>query len=165
MLTEVTAGAVYPGTFDPLTYGHLDIIERSARLFPRVIVAVADNALKRPFFSLEERIAFIQESTQHLPNVGVRGFKVLLTTLLQELKLRVVIRGLRTATDFDYENQLTSINQKLLPDFESVFLMPAEPLRTISSTLVKELVLLGAEVGQFVPPVVAEAFTQKAGDR
>ncbi len=156
---------VYPGTFDPMTNGHKDLIERASRLFDHVIVAVAANQRKGPLFPLEERVSLAQEVLAHLPNVEVKGFSQLLAFFVKEEKANAVLRGLRAVSDFEYEFQLANMNRKLMPEFETIFLTPAENLSFISSTLVREIALLDGDVSQFVPVQVTEAFAKKIAER
>ncbi|PSJ45293.1 pantetheine-phosphate adenylyltransferase [Zobellella endophytica] len=152
---------IYPGTFDPITNGHLDLIERASRLFNEVIVGVAFSPSKRPMFSLDERVALVQEVTASLGNVTVVGFSGLLVDFARTHQANVLIRGLRAVSDFEYEFQLANMNRRLMPELESVFLTPAEENSFISSTLVKEVAIHGGDIAQFVPPAVAEAVAQK----
>lgn len=149
--------AIYPGTFDPITNGHLDIIERAANLFNHVIVAVAENAYKSPRFSLENRVMLAKEVLAHLPNIEVAGFNSLLVKFADERGASVIVRGLRAVSDFEYEFQLASMNRRIAPQLETVFLTPAEKYSFISSTLVREIASLGGDVSQFVHPKVAHA--------
>uniref|UniRef100_UPI004047A7CE pantetheine-phosphate adenylyltransferase n=1 Tax=Shewanella sp. TaxID=50422 RepID=UPI004047A7CE len=148
--------AIYPGTFDPVTNGHADLIERAARLFKHVIIGIASNPSKQPRFTLEERVAQVKLVTAHLDNVEVVGFTGLLVDFAKEQHASVLVRGLRAVSDFEYEFQLANMNRRL-----SVFLTPAEENSFISSTLVKEVALHGGDVSQFVHPQVAEALKQK----
>lgn len=152
---------IYPGTFDPITNGHLDLIERASRLFNEVIVGVAFSPSKRPMFSLDERVALVQDVTASLGNVTVVGFSGLLVDFARTHRANVLIRGLRAVSDFEYEFQLANMNRRLMPELESVFLTPAEENSFISSTLVKEVAIHGGDIAQFVPPAVAEAVAQK----
>lgn len=152
--------AIYPGTFDPITNGHIDIIERAANLFNHVIIAVAENAYKSPRFSLEMRVMLAKELLAHLPNVEVAGFNSLLVKFADERGATVILRGLRAVSDFEYEFQLASMNRRIAPHIETVFLTPAEKYSYISSTLVREIASLGGDVSQFVPPKVAQALLQ-----
>lgn len=154
---------IYPGTFDPITNGHKDLVERASRLFGEVIVAVAASEKKKPMFSTEERVALAQEVLGHLPNVRVIGFNKLLSFLVDDLDANVVLRGLRAVSDFEYEFQLANMNRQLNHDFETVFLTPSEHLSFISSSLVREIATLGGDVKQFVSPIVVAAFEQKLG--
>lgn len=153
--------AVYPGTFDPITYGHVDLIERAVRIFNQVIIAIAVNQNKKPLFTLEERVKLSERVLSKLSNVKVLGFDCLLLDFVKQQGANVILRGLRTVTDFDYEFQLASMNRILDPDIESMFLMPAENYMYISSSLVREIALLGGDVTGFVPPLVAKALIKK----
>jgi pantetheine-phosphate adenylyltransferase len=153
--------AVYPGSFDPVTNGHLDVIRRGTHLFSKVLVAVAQSESKSPYFSHEERIRLMKEAVAPLSQVEVVGFSSLLVDLLREQKSRVVIRGLRAVSDFEYETLLAGMNRQLMPDFESVFLMPGESLNVISSSLVREIVSMQGDVSSFVPSCVVDAFKEK----
>ena len=147
---------VYPGTFDPMTNGHLDLIERAARLFDHVIVAIAASEKKKPLFELEKRVALAQAAVSHLPNVEVKGFNKLLAFFCQDNKANVLLRGLRAVSDFEYEFQLANMNRNLDKTIETVFLTPSEHLSFISSSLVREISSLGGDVSPFVPkPVLA----------
>ena len=154
---------VYPGTFDPPTNGHIDLIERAARLFDRVVVAIASSEKKTPLFTLEERVSLTCAALKHLDNVEVTGFSNLLTDFVTEQGSNCVLRGLRAVADFEYEFQLANMNRAMKPDFESVFLTPAEHLAYISSSLVREIASLGGDITPFVAPVVAEALLEKFG--
>lgn len=149
--------AIYPGTFDPVTNGHADLIERASRLFGEVIVGIAASPSKKPRFDLAERVALLEAVTQHLPNVTVVGFSGLLVDFAKSHQASVLIRGLRAVSDFEYEFQLANMNRRLSPDLESVFLTPAEENSFISSTLVKEVALHHGDVSEFVHPVVKKA--------
>lgn len=153
--------AVYPGTFDPITCGHFDLIERAARFYERLVIAVADNRNKRSLFSLEERVALAKTVTAEMPNVEVIGFDGLLVDFVQGIEGNVLLRGLRAVSDFEYEFQLASMNRKLAPEVETMFMTPAEQYSFISSSLVREISALGGDVSDFVHPVVADAL-QKA---
>lgn len=155
---------VYPGTFDPITNGHVDLVERAAKLFDRVIVAVAASSKKQPMFSLDERVEIAQLSLQHIPNATVTGFNKLLTHYLEELNETVVLRGLRAVSDFEYEFQLANMNRAIKHDFETVFLTPADNLTYISSTLVREIASLHGDVSKFVPAPALKAIKQKISD-
>ena len=154
---------LYPGTFDPITNGHIDLVERAARLFDQVVVAVAAGHHKKPLFDLDERVQLVQQVTAHLPNVKVCGFSQLLAKFVQEQQATAVLRGLRAVSDFEYEFQLANMNRQLFVDFETVFLTPSENLSYISSTLVREIARLGGDVSKFVAPQVVEAFNKKFG--
>ncbi len=144
--------AVYPGSFDPLTNGHLDIIRRASRLFDRLIVSVADNAAKSPVFAAEERVAMIREAIRGIPRTSADSFSGLLVDHLRRNKATILIRGLRVVSDMDYEFQLASFNRKLCREAETVFLMPDDNHMYTASSMVKELARLGASVKAFVPP-------------
>ena len=146
--------AVYPGTFDPITLGHEDLVRRAARLFDAVIVAVADSSSKRPFFTRDERVAMAREVVKDLKNVEVTGFSGLLMKFAQEHQANVVIRGLRAVSDFDYEFQLAGMNRGMYPDVETLFLTPGEQYMFISATMVREIATLGGDVSHFVNPII-----------
>ena len=152
---------VYPGTFDPITLGHEDLVHRAARLFDEVIVAVAGSTSKNTVFSLEERTALAKEVFAKYSNVTVVGFNSLLMQFVQEQGAQMVIRGLRAASDFEYEFQLAGMNRKLYPKLETVFLTPSEEYMFVSSSLVREVAKLGGDVHQFVSPTVEAAILQK----
>ena len=152
---------VYPGTFDPITNGHIDLVERAARLFDQVVVAIAESQKKQPLFDLEERVALSQQSLHHLDNVKVAGFSGLLTDFVSEQGSNCVLRGLRAVADFEYEFQLANMNRAIKPDFESVFLTPAEDLAYISSSLVREIASMGGNISPFVAEPVAMALQRK----
>lgn len=152
--------AVYPGTFDPMTNGHTDLLQRAARLFSKVIVAVAESPGKSPCFGLEERIRFARLATDEVPNAEVVGFDVLLARFTDEVDAGVVIRGLRAVSDFEYEFQLASMNRHLMPEVETLFLTPAEQYSFISSSLVREIARLGGDVSGFVHPSVSTALRE-----
>jgi pantetheine-phosphate adenylyltransferase len=156
----MTIKAIYPGTFDPVTNGHSDLIVRASKLFSEVIIGVAASPSKQPRFDLEQRVAMIENVTQDLPNVSVVGFTGLLIDFAKQHQAKVLIRGLRAVSDFEYEFQLANMNRRLSPDLESVFLTPAEENSFISSTLVKEVALHHGDVSQFVHPVVKAALEQ-----
>lgn len=153
--------AVYPGTFDPLTRGHEDLVRRAAKLFDKVIVAVAADSGKAPFFSLDDRIKMAQGVLRDCPNVEVMGFSGLLTTFLQQQNARIILRGLRAVSDFEYEFQLAGMNRSLYPDVETVFMTPSEQYMFISATIVREIARLGGDAGKFVHPIVAEQLRRK----
>lgn len=153
--------AVYPGTFDPITNGHLDIITRANQLFPSLIIAVANNTAKNPYFTIEERIELIQKAVKHLSGIEVIGFNGLLVNLAEQQEAQIILRGLRGVTDFEYEFQLAGMNRKLAPAIETVFLTPAENLLVISSTLIREIAKLGGDIASFVPTHVVKAFQAK----
>lgn len=152
---------IFPGTFDPITNGHVDLIERAAKLFSTVIIGVAENARKAPLFSLAERIELVKASLKHLPNIEVKGFSTLLVNFVKETNADVIIRGLRAVSDFEYEFQLANMNRRLDPNIETLFLTPAEQFSFISSSLVKEIALLKGDVASFVPAVILESLKSK----
>ena len=149
--------AVYPGTFDPITNGHFDLIERAARFYDCLVIAVADNQNKRSLFTLEQRVELAKEVTKDLQNVKVVGFSGLLVDFVREINGHVLLRGLRAVSDFEYEFQLASMNRKLAPEIETMFMTPAEQYAFISSSLVREISRLGGDVSDFVHPVVGKA--------
>lgn len=153
--------AVYPGTFDPVTSGHEDLARRASRLFDRVILAVADSRAKKPFFTLDERVEMAREVLKDLPNIQVVGFSGLLMKFVQDQGARVVVRGLRAVSDFEYEFQLAGMNRGMYPDVETVFLTPGEQFMFISATIVREISVLGGDTTKFVPPYVAERLKVK----
>ncbi len=153
--------AIYPGTFDPLTNGHTDLIQRAAKMFDTVIVAIAHNPSKKPCFSLDERVEIANSLLNHIDNVCVIGFSGLLADLARDHQANVLIRGIRAVSDFDYEFQLANMNRRLNPDLESVFLTPAEKNSFISSTLVKEVARHKGDVSEFVSPIVVKALEEK----
>lgn len=155
---------VYPGTFDPVTLGHEDIVQRAATLFPQVIVAVAGSSNKSTMFSLDERVEMTQKVFSHLGNIQVLGFSSLLMQFVQAQGAQMVIRGLRAHSDFEYEFQLAGMNRKLYPQFETLFLTPSEQFMFISSSLVREVATLNGDVHAFVSPTVEHAIKQKLGD-
>jgi len=157
--------ALYPGTFDPVTNGHTDLVERAARRFDRIIVAIAVSTGKRPFFPADERIALAQTALADLINVEVKGFDGLTAKFAEEHGAAVILRGLRAVSDFEYEFQLASMNRKLAPNIETMFLTPDEGYAYISSSLVREIAMLGGDVTQFVHPAVAEALTHRLRSR
>ncbi|MFZ5724281.1 MAG: pantetheine-phosphate adenylyltransferase [Pseudomonadota bacterium] len=152
---------VYPGTFDPITNGHRDLVERAARMFDHVVVAIADSQKKNPLFSLDERVSLAREALAHIPNIEVVGFNKLLAHFVRDCNANVLLRGLRAVSDFEYEFQLANMNRALAPEIETVFLTPAEHLSFISSSLVREIALLGGDVHQFVPANVVTALQRK----
>ncbi|RZQ03541.1 pantetheine-phosphate adenylyltransferase [Vibrio vulnificus] len=161
MSKKALSRVVYPGTFDPITNGHLDLIERAAKMFDEVIIAVAASPSKNTMFTLEERVDFAQQVTHHLDNVTTQGFSGLMVDFARDVDANVLIRGLRTTVDFEYEFGLTNMYRRLLPGLESVFLTPSEEHAFTSSTIVREVAIHGGDVTQFVPTVVAEALHQK----
>jgi pantetheine-phosphate adenylyltransferase len=152
---------IYPGTFDPITNGHVDLAERAARLFDRVVVAIAHSQKKTPLFTLEERVSLCEMALGHLDNVEVAGFSNLLTDFARSQNARCVLRGLRAVADFEYEFQLANMNRAIYPEFESIFLTPSEHLSYISSTLVREIAGLHGDISPFVPAHVAVALKNR----
>jgi len=153
--------AIYPGTFDPITDGHLDIISRASRLYPEVIIAIAVNKGKNPLFSLEERVEMAEQVTSQLSNVSIIGFGNLLVDCAKEHKAQVVLRGLRAVSDFEYEFQMAGMNRRLSPELETVFLTPAEQYEFISSSMIREIAKLSGDVSSFVPKLVEERLKEK----
>ncbi len=153
--------AIYPGTFDPITNGHTDLVHRARRIFDRVILAVAANPGKGPVFTLEERVGLAREALADLENVEVCAFDTLLVDFVRIRKARVILRGLRAVSDFEHEIQLASINRRLAPEVETLFLTPAEQYTYISSGLVREIASLGGDVSGFVHPKVEYALRNK----
>jgi pantetheine-phosphate adenylyltransferase len=149
--------AIYPGSFDPITNGHLDVLSRAARLFDEVIMAVAINQSKQVLFSVKERVELLKASCQHLPNVRVASFNGLLVDFARQSEAKAVIRGLRAVSDFEFEFQMALMNRSLEPELEALFLMPSEEYSYISSRMVKEVARLGGEVSRFVPKCVEDA--------
>ena len=154
--------AVYPGTFDPLTRGHEDLVRRAGTLFDTIVVAIADSKAKRPYFTLEERIAMAREVLSDMKNVEVVGFSGLLTDFVRKQRSRLVLRGLRAVSDFEYEFQLAGMNRHLYPEMETIFLTPSEQHKFISATLVREIAIIGGDVTEFVHPSVAKRLKQKS---
>jgi len=153
--------AIYPGTFDPLTNGHLDIIERSSKMFDEIIVAIGDNPDKNPLFSVEERAKMIKKATAHLSNITLVKFNSLLVDLSTELNSNIIIRGIRTATDFEYESQMTYANNSLKKKLETVYLMPSLKYSFISSSLVRTLLQFDGKIEHLVPKVILEDIEEK----
>ncbi len=153
--------AIYPGTFDPLTRGHEDLVRRAAKLFDSVVVAVAASRGKNPIFDVDERLAIAREVLGHHSNVEVTSFSGLLVNFVKQQKADVVVRGLRAVTDFEYEFQMAGMNRHLMPDIETVFLTPTDKYQFISGTLVREIALLGGDVSQFVAPPVLRWLERK----
>jgi pantetheine-phosphate adenylyltransferase len=157
----LTNTVVYPGTFDPVTNGHIDLVERAAKLFERVVVAVATSEKKAPLFDLDERVSLLQSCLQEVPAAEVVPFNGLLIDFVTAQQSHCVLRGLRAVADFEYEFQLANMNRAMNPEFESVFLTPSAELSYISSSLVREIASLGGDVSGFVPPNVAQALKHK----
>jgi pantetheine-phosphate adenylyltransferase len=153
--------AVYPGTFDPMTRGHEDLARRAARIFDHVVLAVADSKTKRPMFTLDERIDIARTVLSDVPNISVVGFSGLLMQFVQQQQARVVVRGVRAVSDFDYEFQLAGMNRKMHPEFETVFMTPGEEYMFVSATLVREISTMGGDISMFVSPLVAARLQEK----
>lgn len=153
--------AVYPGTFDPITYGHLDLIQRGARLFEELVVGVSEHLEKRPLFTLEERATIVRRLVADLANVTVVTFQTLAVEFVQSHNAQVILRGIRAVSDFEYEFQMALTNRQLAPDVETVFVMSDQRYAFISSRLIKEVVARGGDVSAFVPPEVARALAEK----
>jgi len=155
--------AVYPGSFDPITNGHIDIVKRAAKMFDKIIVAVAKRETKKPIFTLEERVALAKKVLVNLKNVEVVGFNNLLIDFVQEKKASIIIRGIRAVVDFDYEFQMVVTNRKLAPDIETIFFMPSAKYFYLSASLVKEIAGLGGKISCFVPKPVVQVLKKKFG--
>lgn len=158
---SVEGMAVYPGTFDPIHFGHLDIIERGSKVFPRLLVAVGINPDKSTLFSLEERVALVKKTTSHLPNVEVLPFENLVVHFVKESNSKLILRGMRTTSDMDYEFTMSLANMALDPDIETVFLLAKDIYSHLSSSLLKQIAVLGGDLSKFIPPDVAKAMLQK----
>jgi pantetheine-phosphate adenylyltransferase len=153
--------AVYPGTFDPPTYGHIDIIKRAKKLFPDLTVLVAENTFKKPIFSLKERLTLLQKATEDIEGLIIDSFRGLIVDYCRKNKIKIIVRGLRMISDFEYEFQIALTNRKLASDIETVFLMPQESYAYISSKLLKEIASLGGDLSDFVPPFIEKALKEK----
>ena len=153
--------AIYPGTFDPITYGHIDLIKRACSIFPQVIVAVAHNPQKEPLFSLKERKEFVNKATQDIKGIVIDDFDGLVVEYARRKGVKVIIRGLRMISDFEYEFQMALTNRKLTPDIETIFMMPQEGYSYLSSKLLKEIASLGGDLSAFVPSFVQDALRKK----
>jgi len=156
--------AIYPGTFDPMTNGHLDLVTRAALMFDHVILAIAASPSKKPMFCLDERVALATAATSHLSNVDVIGFSDLMATFAQNHNATVLVRGLRAVSDFEYEMQLANMNRHLMPTLESVFMMPSKEWSFISSTLVKEVARHGGDIKPFLPDNITQALLKKIAE-
>jgi len=152
---------VYPGTFDPVTNGHIDLVERASRLFDKVVIGIASSQRKSPLFTIEERIELASECLQHVPNVEIHGFDCLLVNFVTDCNADAIMRGLRAVSDFEYEFQLANMNRALSPEIESIFLTPSEKFSYISSSLVREISSLKGDVSQFVPANVDKALAAR----
>lgn len=157
----MSSKAIYPGTFDPITLGHINILEKAARLFDHIILAVADYTGKQSLFSLEERRALCQEATKHIPNVEVRDFQGLVVDFAKDQDCEIMIRGLRAVSDFEYELSLALTNTKLNPRIETIFMVPSLRYMYLSSSMIKQLAELGSNLDDFVPPCVGRALAEK----
>lgn len=153
--------AIYPGSFDPLTNGHLDVVRRAAKLFDRIVIAVAENESKQPLFTLAERVALVKKAVAHLPNVQTDSFNGLLVDYARQRKAKAIVRGLRAVSDFEFEFQLALMNRKLDENIETIFMMPKDTYTFLSSRIVKEIARLGGDVSAFVPANVQAALLQK----
>lgn len=157
--------AIYSGTFDPFTKGHEDLVRRAARLFERVIVAVADSKSKRPLFGPEERVGMVREILHDCPNIEVRSFSCLLMDFLHQEGAQVIVRGLRAVSDFEYEFQLAGMNKHLVPEADTIFMPTREMYSYISSSLIREIASLGGDVSEFVHPIVRDALAERFAGR
>ena len=157
--------AIYAGTFDPLTRGHEDLVRRAVNLFDLVIVAIAASMAKRPFFTLDERVDMAKEVLSPYPNVEVCSFDGLLMDFLHERGAKVILRGLRAASDFEYEFQMAGMNRNLYPDVETIFLTPSEQYMFISATMVREIAILGGDVSKFVQPAICRRLSNKVSEK
>lgn len=157
--------AIYPGSFDPLTNGHLDVIQRAVKLFDRVVVAVAKNESKHPMFTLEERLDMVRRATKNLPNVKADSFDCLLVNYVNQQKAQAIVRGLRAVSDFEFEFQLALMNRKLNEKVETIFMMPKDTYTFLSSRIIKEIARLGGDVSAFVPAHVRAALFEKLKNR
>ena len=153
--------AVYPGTFDPLTLGHEDVVKRAAKLFSEIILAIAESSAKRPLFSIDERVQIATELLRPVANVRVVRFGGLLTEFLKQHDANVILRGLRAVSDFEYEFQMAGMNRKLLPNVETVFMTPSDNYMFVSASIVREIATMGGDVGQFVSPLVVQKMQDK----
>ena len=161
----MTTLAIYPGTFDPITNGHIDLLERAARICDRVIVAIAPNPMKNPLFSPDERVSLSGEVLSHLGNIEVQRFDGLLVDFAEKVGAQIIVRGLRAVSDFEYEFQLAGMNRRLKPHIETIFLMPAEQYSFLSSSMVREIAMLGGDISEFVDHRVAAALKEKFAAR
>ena len=161
----MAARALYPGTFDPITNGHIDLAERASRMFEHVVVAIAASTAKAPLFSLEERLQLTQKVLSHIDNVSVSSFSGLLVNCATEHNTPVVLRGLRAVSDFEYEFQLAAMNRRLASNVETVFLTPSEQFTFLSASLVKEIASMGGDVSQFLDPAVNESLARKLAEQ
>lgn len=160
-MTDMQITAIYPGTFDPITNGHLDLIHRASKLYSQVIVAIAESPGKQPLFTLDERVALIERVVSEFTNVQVIGFNNLLVECAKQHQASVILRGLRAVSDFEYEFQMAGMNRRLAPDIETVFLTPAEQYEFISSSMIREIARLNGDVSSFVPESVIQQLIKK----
>ena len=156
---------IYPGTFDPITHGHSNLIERAANLFDKVVIAIAQSKKKTPLFTFDKRVDLVKAATDGIDNLEVCGFSGLIVDLVEEHQACAVLRGVRSMTDFDYELQMAGMNKAMYPEFETVFLTPATELSFISSTLVREIASMNGDVSQFVDPATLSALNEKFGKK
>ncbi len=156
--------AIYPGTFDPMTRGHEDLVRRASNLFDRVVVGIAQSRSKRPFFTLDERVELAKQVLAPYPNVEIVGFDNLLMDFLHEQGAKVILRGLRAVSDFEYEFQMAGMNRNLYPEVETVFLTPGEQYMVIAATMVREIAVLGGDVSKFVHPLVQERLAKRVSE-
>lgn len=161
LATPFMKTVIYPGTFDPITNGHIDLVERASKLFDKVILAVAYGEKKKPMFDLNERIALCESALEHLSNVEICGFNNLITEFAKSKQAHIVLRGLRAVADFEYELQMANMNRAMYPEFETVYLTPTDSLSFISSTLVREIASMGGNIDKFVPVNVASALRER----
>lgn len=157
--------AVYPGTFDPVTYGHLDVIKRGSRIFDELIVAIGHNPLKNPLFTINERMEMISRNTREIQHIKVDCFEGMLTDYMMEVRTNVILRGIRTVSDFEYEFQRALTNRVLKTDIETVFIMTSQEYSFLDSSLIKEAVSLGGDISKFVPPDVEKLLQQRFADK
>ena len=155
--------AIYPGTFDPITCGHIDILERASKMFDHILLAIANSSRKNPMFTLDERVALAKDVCSHIPNVEVLGFSELMANFAKKQNANVLIRGVRSVADFEYEWQLANMNRHFAQDLESVFLLPSQNLSFVSSSLIKDVALHDGDVSAFLPESVAQAMMRKLG--
>ncbi|AMA64720.1 Phosphopantetheine adenylyltransferase [Candidatus Arsenophonus lipoptenae] len=156
-----TATAMYPGSFDPITYGHLDIIERASLIFDRLILAISGNSQKKLMFNLDERIFFAKKYTKHLTNIEITGFHGLTVNYARKQHINILIKGIRSVSDFEYEFKLANMNNYLITDIETIFLLSSPKLSFVSSSLIKEVISLGGDVSSFLPKSIIKAILQK----
>lgn len=156
---------IYHGTFDPITYGHLNIIDRASLMFDQIILAIADNSSKNPMFTLDERILFAKKQTKHLTNIEVIGFCELTINFAKKHQVNILLRGLRSISDFEYESQMANMNSKLMANLETIFLLPSPKVSFISSSLIKDISKHGSDVSSFLPKEIAKAMLKKTANK